>query len=125
MQLVDGEKLKIVRVDSIAKFSADTYTKIPVNGAKGLLRLLCFEPNQLVPLHKHPKADEYFFVIKGKGKVKIGTEETDAESGYITRAPAGIAHQWRTKSERLILLSVLVPPSNYKLADEAVKMEFT
>jgi len=116
--------LEIINVDLTAKFSIDTYTKIPIHSAKGLLRLLCFEPNQLVPLHKHPKADEYFLVISGKGKVKIGNEETDAESGYIIRAPAGIAHQWRAKSERLTLLSVLVPPSSYRLADEAVKMEF-
>lgn len=103
-------------MDSIAKFSADTYIKIPINGTKGLLRLLCFEQNQLVQLHKHPKADEYFFVIKGKGKVKIESEETDAESGCSIRAPAGMAHQWKTKSERLMLLSILIPPSSYKLA---------
>ena len=117
--------MEILRVDSIAKFSTHAYTKIPVNGAKELLRLLCFEPNQLVPLHKHPKADEYFLVTKGKGKIKIGSEETDAESGYIIRAPAGIAHQWKTGSERLILLSILIPPSSYKLADEAIKMELS
>jgi quercetin dioxygenase-like cupin family protein len=57
-----------------------------INGTKGLLRLLCFEPNQSVPLHRHPKADEYFFVIKGKGKVTIGSEETDVESSCIIRA---------------------------------------
>lgn len=122
---MDSEKLEIVRVNSMATFSIDTYVKVPISGAKGLLRLLCFEPNQLVPLHKHLKADEYFFVIRGKGRVKIGSEETIVESGFIIRAPAGIAHQWRAHTERLILLSVMVPPSSYNLADEAMKMEFT
>jgi len=108
----------------MATFSSEKYNKIPIDGAKGLLRLLCFEPDQCVPLHKHPKADEYFFVVKGKGKVTIGSEETDAESGCIIRAPAGMAHQWKNGSERLILLSVLIPLSSFTIADEAMKMEF-
>jgi quercetin dioxygenase-like cupin family protein len=118
------EKMEIVKVDSIATFSRDTYNKIPLNSTKGLLRLLCFQPNQHVPPHKHPKGDEYFFVIKGKGKIKIGDEETEAESGTIVRAPANATHQWRNGAEKLILLSVLIPPSCYKLADETVKMEY-
>jgi quercetin dioxygenase-like cupin family protein len=118
-----GEKELINRVDSIATFASDKYNKIPVNGAKGLLRLLCFEPNQNVPLHTHSKADEYFFVIRGKGKVTLGNEEIDAESGCIIRAEAGLPHQWKNGSERLVLLSVLIPTSSYKLADQAAKME--
>jgi quercetin dioxygenase-like cupin family protein len=116
-------KEMINRVDLIATFTSNRYNKIPINGAKGLLRLLCFEPGQIVPLHRHSKADEYFFVIRGKGKVTLGSEETDAESGCIIKATAGLPHQWKNGSERLILLSVLIPPSNYKFADEAAKME--
>jgi len=85
--------------------------------------LLCFEPDQTVPLHKHLKADEYFFVIRGRGRVTLGSEETEVESGCIIKATAGLPHQWKNSSERLILLSVLIPPSSYKFADEAAKME--
>jgi quercetin dioxygenase-like cupin family protein len=117
-----GEKL-INRVDLIARFTSNKYNKIPINGAKGLLRLLCFEPDQSVPLHRHPKADEYFFVIRGKGKVTLGSEETDVEPGCIIRAKACLPHQWKNGSERLVLLSVLIPLSSYKFADEATGME--
>lgn len=117
-----GEKM-INRADLIATFTSNRYNKISINGAKGLLRLLCFEPDQSVPLHRHPKADEYFFVIRGKGKVTLGKEETDVESGYIIKATAGLPHQWKNGSERLVLLSVLIPPSSYKFVDEAAKME--
>jgi len=108
----------------MATFSPHKYNKIPINGANGLLRLLCFEPDQRVPLHRHPKADEYFFVITGKGKVTVGSEETDVESGCIIKAPAGVTHQWKNGSERLVLLSILILSSSYKVADEAAKMEF-
>lgn len=113
----------VSRVDLIATFASNKYNRIPVNGAKGLLRLLCFEPDQSVPLHRHSKADEFFFVIRGKGKVTLGSEEIDVGSGCIIRATAGLPHQWKNGSERLVLLSVLIPSSSYKLADEAAKME--
>jgi hypothetical protein len=45
------------------------------------------------------------------------------ESGSIIKAMAGLPHQWKNGSERLVLLSVLIPPSSYKFADEAAKME--
>lgn len=113
----------IDRVDLVTTFTPDKYNKIPINGAKGLLRLLCFEPDQTVPLHRHPKADEYFFVVRGEGKVTLGNEETCVESGCIIKAAAGLPHQWKNGSERLVLLSVLISPSSYKLVDEAAKME--
>jgi quercetin dioxygenase-like cupin family protein len=113
----------VSRVDLIAKFTSDKYNRIPINGTEGLIRLLCFEPGQSVPLHRHLKADEYFFVIRGEGKVTLGTEETAVESGSIIKAIAGLPHQWKNGSERLVLLSVLIPPSSYKFADEAAKME--
>lgn len=115
--------MKIAKVDLLATFSSDRYNKIPINGAKGLIRLLCFEPRQCVPLHKHPKGDEYFCVVRGKGKITIGDEEVEMKSGYIAKAPAGVPHQWKNGSQRLILISILIPPPSYELADEATKME--
>lgn len=115
--------MKIAKVDLLATFLPDKYSKISINGAKGLLRLLCFEPEQSVPLHRHQNGDEYFYVIKGKGKVTIGKEEMKAEAGCIIKAPAGVPHQWKNLSQRLMLLSVIIPPQSYKLAEEATKME--
>jgi quercetin dioxygenase-like cupin family protein len=120
---VGGEKELISRADLIATFTSNKYNKIPINDAKGLLRLLCFEPDQNVPLHRHSKADEYFFVIRGTGKVTLGSEEIDVGSSCIIKAAAGLPHQWKNGSERLVLLSILIPSSSYKLADEAAKME--
>jgi quercetin dioxygenase-like cupin family protein len=116
--------MEIIKISSTAAFSSDKYNKIPINSTKGLLRLLCFESNQRVPPHKHPNGDEYFYVIKGKGRVTIGNEETEVESGILVRAPAGIVHQWKNGLGELILLSVLIPPACYESADETVKMEY-
>jgi quercetin dioxygenase-like cupin family protein len=117
-----GDEKMINKADLIATFTSNKYNRIPIDSA-GLLSLLCFEADQSVPLHRHVKADEYFFVIRGKGKVTLGSEEACVESGCIIKTAAGLPHQWKNGSERLVLLSVLIHPSSYKFADEAAKME--
>jgi quercetin dioxygenase-like cupin family protein len=116
--------MKIAKIDLLATFSPDKYNKISINGTQGLLRLLCLEQGQSVPLHKHPNGDEYFYVIKGKSKIRIGKKEAEAESGCIVKAPAGVLHQWKNGPQKLILLSVVIPPQSYEFSDEATKMEF-
>jgi quercetin dioxygenase-like cupin family protein len=116
--------LEVAKVESVARFSSDKYNRVPIIGTGGLLRLLCFEPNQRVPPHRHAKADEYFYTIKGRAQITVGGEEATAESGYIIRVQAGIVHEWKNQDKRLILLSVLVPLSCYDSANEAIKMEY-
>jgi quercetin dioxygenase-like cupin family protein len=115
--------MDIVKIDSLVRFSSDKYARIPIGNAEGLLRLLCFEAKQGVPLHTHPTADEYFYVIKGKGTVTIKNEKRGAESGSFIKVPASVPHKWECKTEELILLSVLIPSTCYKLADEAARMD--
>ena len=119
----DGDKqIGIVNLNSLATFSTDKYERVPVAGSRGLIRLLCFQVGQRVPTHYHPKADEYFYVARGRGKVTFGEEEFDAGEGDIVRAPAGVRHRWVNTGKSLVLISMLVPPSSYKRADEAKEM---
>jgi len=43
------------------------------------------------PPHKHDQ-EEYWFIIEGKGKAKIGSEEVDLFPGDLIIIPAGISH---------------------------------
>ncbi|HML02424.1 MAG TPA: cupin domain-containing protein [Candidatus Bathyarchaeia archaeon] len=104
--------MEVAKAESMARFSSDKYNRVPIISAGGLLRLLCFEPYQHVPPHKHTKADEYFYVIKGRAQITVGSEEATVESGFIVRAQAGIVHAWKNQDKRLVLLSVLVPLSS-------------
>ncbi len=117
-------RINSVKVSSLATFSSEKYSRVPVGNTKGLMRLLCFEPGQSVALHTHPKSDECFFVVEGKGKITIDREEQDAESGCIFQAPAGVTHGWKNGAHRLILLSTLIPTSAYDLADDATEQKF-
>ncbi len=113
----------MTKVESLAMFSSEKYCRVPILDTKGLIRLLCFEPGQSVALHTHPKSDECFFVVEGKGKITIGGKQQDAESGCIMKAPAGVAHQWKAGAHRLTLLSMLMPTSAYDLANEATEQK--
>ena len=111
-------------VSSLAVFSSKSYCRVPIENAKGLVRLLCFEPQQSVAPHTHPKSDEFFFVIEGNGRVTIEGKGQDAAAGSIIRVPAGVTHLWNNSDHRLVLLSVLIPTSAYVLADEAIEQKF-
>ena len=113
-----------MKVSSLAKFSSEKYCRVPIENTRGLVRLLCFEPEQTVALHTHPKSDECFFVVEGRGKITIDGKEQDAESGCIFQVPAGITHRWKNGVHRLILLSMLIPTSAYDLADGATEQKF-
>lgn len=116
-------KVDSMKISSLAKFSSESYCRVPIENMRGLMRLLCFEPGQSVPLHTHPKSDESFLVVEGRGKITIDQEEQDAESGCIFYVPAGVTHRWKNGTHRLILLSVLIPTSAYDLASQATEQK--
>jgi quercetin dioxygenase-like cupin family protein len=103
-------KMKIIKAESLMDFSAGRYRRVPLSNTNGLMRLLCFEPNQSVPLHRHPEADEVFCVLEGQGEISVGGEKVKAKNGFFVKAPAGVLHQWKNGKERLVLISVLIPP---------------
>ncbi|MDH5481532.1 MAG: cupin domain-containing protein [Candidatus Bathyarchaeota archaeon] len=116
--------MEILEIASLAEFSPVKYVKTPLNNTKGLVRLLCFEPGQGVALHKHPKADEIFYVLNGKAELTVGEETAQIDAGRFVKAPADTFHGWKNGPEKLILISVLMPVLSYAYAEEAARMEF-
>ena len=116
--------MDVANLESLTRFSPEKYVRVPIEGTNGLVRLLCFEPEQQVALHMHPEADEIFYVVKGAATLDIKEKTTQVQTGSIVKADAGIRHAWKNGSERLILLSVLLPVSAYHVAEQAARMEF-
>jgi len=116
--------MEILKLDSLVESSSAKYVRAPIENTNGLVRLLCLELGQAVPLHNHPDGDEVFYVLSGGAEFTVGKEIAQMSAGSFVRAVAGIYHSWKNGSERLILISILTPPSSHKLADQATKMEF-
>ena len=46
------------------------------------------------PLHRHPNQDEWFYVIEGQFRIRIGAQELTLHPGDSVLAPRNIPHVW-------------------------------
>jgi mannose-6-phosphate isomerase-like protein (cupin superfamily) len=53
--------------------------------------------------------DEVYYVIRGRGKVRVGDEDRDVEAGSIIFVPARVEHRFHTILEDLTLLVFFAP----------------
>ena len=80
-------------------------------GEHVLIGLNCLEPGQTQKVHAHEGADKFYLVLEGHGKFTVGEEETDADTGSLVVAPAGVPHGVANNtSVRLSLLVTIAPP---------------
>ena len=63
----------------------------------------CFEtldpPGSFVPLHIHPKQDEFIAVIEGTFDLQLGDRKVQAGPGDLVRMPKGIPHAYYNNSQ--------------------------
>jgi quercetin dioxygenase-like cupin family protein len=72
--------------------------------------LNCFEPGQSQPLHSHPGADKFYYVLYGKATVTVGPESQEVEGGTLIWAPADVAHGVSDVAEQTVMLVAIAPP---------------
>jgi mannose-6-phosphate isomerase-like protein (cupin superfamily) len=53
--------------------------------------------------------DEIYYVVRGRGKVRIGAEEQPVHQGSIVFVEAGCEHRFFDIAEQLVLLVVFAP----------------
>ena len=58
----------------------------------------CFEtldpPGTFVPLHVHPKQDEFIYMLEGTFDLQLGEEKVQAKPGDLVRMPRGVPHAY-------------------------------
>jgi mannose-6-phosphate isomerase-like protein (cupin superfamily) len=60
--------------------------------------------------HYHPKSEEIYYIIKGSGKIKIGTDIRPVSPLDGIAIPPGAPHKlWNTGTEELVLLCMCAP----------------
>jgi len=71
-----------------------------------------FQPGEGLVLHDHPKEEEFYYILCGKGTVTIGEEEREVKEGNVLYVPMGVKHRIvNTGSEELRSVFVLSPPT--------------
>lgn len=58
--------------------------------------------------HSHQEAQEFWYVIEGKGRIQIGEEEGDIRPGHLIYGPAKTDHQIINDSEDEYLKALLI-----------------
>ncbi len=53
--------------------------------------------------------DEVYYVISGRGSIRVGAEDRSVAAGSIVFAPAAIEHRFHSIEEDLIVLVCFVP----------------
>ena len=69
-------------------------TRLQTGGSLGLLKQI-IAPKSGPPTHVHLTEDEFFYVLKGNFKVKLGEQITDAPVGTVMFVPRGVPHTFQ------------------------------
>ena len=64
----------------------------------------CFEtfdpPGTFVPLHVHPKQDEFIYVLEGTFDLQLGQDQLQARPGDLVRMPMGMPHAYYNNTDQ-------------------------
>jgi quercetin dioxygenase-like cupin family protein len=98
-------------VPSRVAFSAEKMKKVAlIDTANLFCDAYCFEPGQQQAGHRHAVGDKLYYVVEGKGRIRVGNEEREVGPGELVCAPAGDEHAVQNPGPaRLVLLVVMAP----------------
>ena len=95
------------------EFSAAKQVRKKLIASENLVaELVCYEPGQATVSHLHPRQDEIFHVIEGKGTIAVGEEAVPVSAGSVVFGPSGVRHGIRADAGvRLVLMFIKGPGS--------------
>lgn len=100
-----------IRVKDHAKFQPDKMAKIALaTTERAQLDLYCVAPGQAQKPHAHGDQDKIYYVLEGRGRFRLGSEELDLQAGEAVVARAGVEHGLVNDSAAPLLVLVVVTP---------------
>jgi mannose-6-phosphate isomerase-like protein (cupin superfamily) len=61
--------------------------------------------------HFHRQSEEIYYFVGGRGRMRLGLEETEVTAGDCVVIPPGTRHKlWAAPTEDLVLLCACAPP---------------
>jgi quercetin dioxygenase-like cupin family protein len=79
------------------------------------------EAGKVTPLHRHPSADETFYLLEGEILLDIDGQQRTLGAGGIAVLPRGLPHAFKVTSARARMLCLYTPGTGedfYRLASE-------
>ena len=71
-----------------------------------------YAPGGWITAHSHPRHEQWYYIIKGKGLFKVGSEEKIAQEGSIVFMPRNIVHSYKVVGDeplRFLTVGISLP----------------
>jgi len=81
----------------------------PGEESAGTVYRVTIAPGTTTTRSYHARAEEYYFVLRGRGTAHLDDQEIDVRAGDFLRLPPGTAHGFSVSAEGLELLNVHTP----------------
>lgn len=100
--------MEVLNVNEVKEFSKEKRIRKKLLGSEQLVaEFVCYEPGQSTPQHPHPKQDELFYVIEGRGIFIIDNKEIPVKESSLVLVPARIKHGISAdKDSRLVVMFI-------------------
>jgi len=100
-----------VSIPDVVAFSAEKRVRKALIKAPNLIcEIVCYEPGQGTAMHHHPRQDELYYVIEGKGTITIENESIVAGPGKLVIVPAQKRHAtYAAEDSRWVFLFIKGP----------------
>ena len=110
---IGNESMEHIKVEEHVEFSTVKRIRKKLHGSpKMVAELICYEPGQGTPVHHHPSQDEIFYVIEGRGTMRVGDEDVALQARSLIHVPAQTSHGITAAADsRLVVLFVKSPGS--------------
>ena len=72
-----------------------------------------YAPGGCISDHVHPHAEQWYYILSGRGVMKVGDEEKTVGAGHLIFIPRNAVHSYQVVGdEPMRLLNVAIPVSN-------------
>ena len=103
--------MKVVKLSDVVEFSPEKMKKVSLFDTENFFcDIYCLEPAQSQKVHSHGDSDKVYYVLKGSGKVTVGSEEKVLGPDEITIAPAGEDHGVVNHTQDKLVMLVFMAP---------------
>jgi len=103
--------MKVIQVSDSVAFSPEKLKKVSLfDTERFFCDVYCFEPGQSQKVHSHDGSDKIYYVLEGRGRVTVGSEERELGVGEITLAPSGEDHGVVNHSDEKLVMLVFMAP---------------
>jgi quercetin dioxygenase-like cupin family protein len=87
------------------------------------LRQVSIPPGRRVPMHRHSRESEAWFVLQGELTFDLENEAFVAGVGAYVHLPVGVAHSFRNSGEQpAMFLEILSPPDLERYFEERAQL---